>query len=90
MAIEEIATQPFTAADLHRLPAGGGRYAIIRGELRKMPPAGGEHGSVAMHLAASLYQVVSARNLGRVYAAETGFLLATKKSPSGSSTAPRW
>ena len=30
-----------------------------------------------MHLAASLYQAVTAHHLGRVYAAETGFLLTT-------------
>ena len=30
-----------------------------------------------MHLAASLYQAVAAQTLGRVYAAATGFLLAT-------------
>jgi Uma2 family endonuclease len=77
MATADTATQLVTAEDLHRLPPRGGRYSLIKGELRTMPPAGGEHGSVAMHLAASLYQVVSAHNLGRVYAAETGFLLAT-------------
>ena len=77
MATEDTATQPVTAEDLYRLPRRGGRHSLIIGELRTMPPAGGEHGSVAMHLAASLYQAVSAHNLGRVYAAETGFLLAT-------------
>jgi Uma2 family endonuclease len=76
MASEDTATQAVTVADLQRLPRGG-RYRLIEGELRTSPPAGAEHGSVAMHLAASLYQAVSARNLGRVYAAETGFLLAT-------------
>jgi Uma2 family endonuclease len=77
MTTEDTATQTFTAEDLHRLPSRGSRYRLIKGELRTMPPAGGEHGSVAMHLAGSLYQTVSARGLGRVYAAETGFLLAT-------------
>jgi Uma2 family endonuclease len=76
MATEDTATQPVTAEDLERLPTGSGRYALINGELRTIPPAGGEHGSVTMHLAASLYQAVSAQHLGRVYAAETGFLLA--------------
>lgn len=76
MATEHTATQPVTAQDLYQLPPGG-RYALIQGDLRKMPPAGGERGSIAMHVGASLYQAVSARDLGRVYAAETGFLLAT-------------
>lgn len=77
MASEDTATQAITAAELQRLPSRGGRYSLIKGELRTMPPSGGEHGSVAMHLAASSYQAVAAQNLGRVYAAETGFLLAT-------------
>ena len=77
MSTEDTTTRPVTAEDLHRLPPHGGRYSLLKGELRTLPLAGGEHGSVAMHLAASLYQAVSAHNLGRVYAAETGFLLAT-------------
>jgi Uma2 family endonuclease len=77
MATEGSTTQPVTAEELQRLSPRGSRYRLIKGELRTMPPAGGEHGSVAMHLAASLYQAVSAGHLGRVYAAETGFLLAT-------------
>jgi len=76
MAIEQTATQPVTAQELHTLPRGN-RYALVKGELRKMPPAGGEHGGIAMHVGASLYQAVTAQHLGRVYATETGFLLAT-------------
>ena len=76
MAAEHTATQPVTAQELHQLPAGG-RYALVKGELRKMPPAGREHGSIAMHVGASLYQFVTTQGLGSVYAAETGFLLAT-------------
>jgi Uma2 family endonuclease len=76
MATEQTATQPVTAQELSTLPTGS-RYALVQGELRKMPPAGGEHGGIAMHVGASLYQSVTAQDLGRVYAAETGFLLAT-------------
>ena len=76
MATEQTATQPVTAQELYHLPTGS-RYTLVKGELRTMPPAGGEHGSIAMHLGASLYQAVTAQNLGRAYAAETGFLLAT-------------
>jgi Uma2 family endonuclease len=76
MATEQIATQPVTAQELAQMPAGS-RYALVKGELRTMPPAGGEHGGIAMHVGASVYQAVTTQNLGRVYAAETGFLLAT-------------
>jgi Uma2 family endonuclease len=76
MATEQTATQLVTALELQALPRGN-RYALVKGELRTMPPAGGEHGGIAMHVGASLYQAVTTQNLGRVYAAETGFLLAT-------------
>ncbi len=65
-----------TAADLLRLPAGGQRYELIRGELRQMAPAGPTHGRLAMRIAAHLFQHVETHNLGVVYAAETGFQLA--------------
>ena len=76
MATQQTATQPVSAQELSQLPPGS-RYALVKGDLRKTPPAGGEHGQLAMHVGASLYQVVTAQNLGRVYAAETGFLLAS-------------
>lgn len=41
-----------------------------------MPPPGGEHGSVTLKLGAALLMYVSARQLGWVLAAGTGFLLA--------------
>jgi Uma2 family endonuclease len=66
-----------TAEDLLQLPKDGFRYELIRGELRKMPPAGDEHGDVTMQFGWRLAQHVKAHDLGKVYAAETGFLLAT-------------
>ena len=62
-----------SADELLRLPDDGFRYELIRGELRKMSPAGEEHGFVALQIAMSLGQFVKERKLGRVYAAETGF-----------------
>jgi Uma2 family endonuclease len=66
-----------TAEDLARLPEDGSRYELVRGELRKMPPAGEEHGGVAMRIGWRLGQYVEENGLGKVYAAETGFLLET-------------
>jgi Uma2 family endonuclease len=40
-----------------------------------MPPAGGEHGWVTMNLSTPLDNHVRAGKLGRVFTAETGFLL---------------
>src|SRR4051812_16549369 len=75
MALE---TRIYTAADLLRMPDNGWRYELVRGELRKMTPAGGPHGRIAARLASRLDQYVEAHDLGFVYAAETGFLIATQ------------
>jgi len=69
--------QPTTAADLLRMPDDGFRYELVKGELRKMCPAGHEHGTVAMRFGWRLAQHVEPNNLGVVSAAETGFLLAS-------------
>jgi len=67
----------FTADDLLRMADDGFRYELLRGELRKMSPAGHQHGRIAGELLISLGQHVKTRRLGRVYAAETGFKLAS-------------
>jgi Uma2 family endonuclease len=54
----------------------GQRYELVEGVLRLMSPAGGRHGSVAHSLALILGTHVRGRQLGLVYAAETGFVLA--------------
>jgi Uma2 family endonuclease len=68
-------TQLVTAEELLRMPDDGFRYELVCGELRKMPPAGHVHGRLAATLTASLVRVVTANQLGAVYAAETGFIL---------------
>lgn len=74
MAIQETLV---TAEELLAMPDDGFRYELVRGELRKMPPAGSQHGYVAMNIGTSLNVHVKANGLGRVYAAETGFRLAS-------------
>lgn len=71
--VEHIAT----AADLERLPNDGFRYELVDGEVRKMTPASNEHGKIAMRVAWRLAQHVETHGLGSVYAAETGFRLAS-------------
>ena len=68
-------TQQMTAEQLARLPDAGNRYELVLGELRMMSPAGNRHGDTAMNLAGLLWNHVRANRLGKVYAAETGFLL---------------
>jgi Uma2 family endonuclease len=55
---------------------GQGRWELVRGQVKEMPPAGGEHGYRVMRLGARLLVHVEAQDLGAVLAAETGFLIA--------------
>jgi Uma2 family endonuclease len=66
-----------TAEDLLRMPDDGVRRELVGGELREMAPSGRTHGRVAMKFSWPLGQFVEENDLGEVYAAETGFLLAT-------------
>jgi Uma2 family endonuclease len=67
--------QARTAEQLLTMPHDGWRYELVDGELRRMSPAGQEHGRIAMNLGSRLAQFVRERSLGVVFAAETGFLL---------------
>ena len=64
ITIEQVMADP---------PAG--RWELVYGELVTMAPAGDEHGSVAGNFYYLLRQWVEKRGLGRVYAAETGYIL---------------
>src|SRR5437870_3923435 len=64
-----------TAEQLLAMPANGWRYELVKGELRRMSPAGGPHGRIAMNLSWRLARFVRERALGVVFAAETGFVL---------------
>ncbi|NBC10884.1 MAG: Uma2 family endonuclease [Planctomycetes bacterium] len=59
---------------VNHMPAGV-RWELVRGELLIMSPAGAQHGQIAVRIATLLDHYVRAENLGRVYAAETGFLI---------------
>lgn len=65
-----------SADDLWRLGSDA-RYELVKGELRPMPPpAGDEHGSTTMSLSQRIGVFVEDNDLGRCYAAETGFMVA--------------
>ncbi len=69
-------TQLVTAEELLDMPDDGFKYELVRGELRKMAPAGFIHGTVSGNIFGSLHNHVRVNGLGQVTAAETGFLLA--------------
>lgn len=71
-----VTTELMTAEELLRLPANGLRTELIKGELRTMPPAGMKHGKYAMLLSIPLGQHILEHQLGMVYAAETGYIVA--------------
>jgi Uma2 family endonuclease len=65
-----------TADELLALPKGKDRYELVKGELITMPPAGEEHGEIANNISFLLTAFIRANQLGKTYAAETGFVLA--------------
>lgn len=68
-----VDTRLMTADELLHMPEDGSRYELVQGELRKMSPAGEEHGHISMIIGARLGVHVADRKLGRVYGADTGF-----------------
>jgi len=66
------ATRLYTAREVEQLRE---RCELYRGELRMMTPAGADHGFVIANVAAALHRFVRGQQLGRVFGAETGFLL---------------
>jgi Uma2 family endonuclease len=65
-----------TADDLTKQPHDGTRYELVKGILRKMPPAGFEHGICAAEIGSRLNVHVRTHQLGYVCGAETGFKIA--------------
>jgi len=68
-------TELKTAVDLYNMPDHGGRNELVQGEIVPMSPASTMHGNIAMRLGAILWNYSEENDLGRVFAAETGFTL---------------
>jgi Uma2 family endonuclease len=62
-----------SAEELLQLNVPDKRTELIRGRLVVRDPAGARHGAVANRIAYRVTAYVEAHDLGRVYAAETGF-----------------
>lgn len=65
-----------TEADLLRMPDDGWKYELVDGEIRRLSPAGGRHGQIALELATRLKGYVDRAKLGFVFDSSTGFRLA--------------
>ena len=72
------AGRSMTAEELFDLPDDSWRYALVRGDLQRMTPAGFRHGAVTMNVAVPLGHYVKTHQLGVVCGAETGFVLARR------------
>ena len=59
------------------MPDDGHRYELVRGRLRKSSPLTHLQGRIAARIALSLFEHVSAHNLGEVFPASIGFQLAS-------------
>jgi Uma2 family endonuclease len=70
-----VVTQTMTAEELLRLPDDGYRYELVQGELRRMSPAGHEHGDIVTNIITHMNAFARSRGLGKVYS-ETGFVIA--------------
>ncbi len=73
----DVVRQQVGAEELLYMPDDGFRYELVQGELRRMNPAGNVHGRIVVRITWRLAQHVEENRLGTVYAAETGFKLAT-------------
>ena len=50
----DVIRQQVTAEELLHMSGDGFRYGLVRGELRRMTPAGSEHGRIAMSFGAAI------------------------------------
>src|SRR5260221_4292405 len=65
-----------TAEDFAALPRDGLRLELVRGELVAMAPSFADHGDIVGALHAELGYYIRSHHLGKIYGAETGFLIA--------------
>lgn len=73
----DVQERVYTANDLLHMPDKEKRYELIHGELITMSPTGEPHGALSLALGALIWNHVRTNRLGRVYGAETGFVIST-------------
>ena len=68
-------TTPFSAEQLIQMRDDGFRYELVDGELKRMTSGGWEHGAIGGYLHGLMAHHVRTHLLGRIFFAETGFIL---------------
>jgi Uma2 family endonuclease len=71
-----VATRLMTVEEFEALNGDSGRYELIRGELREVPPMGMRHGEIGSIFHIRIGVFAQERRLGRVYTSDTCFILA--------------
>ena len=64
-----------TIEEFERLPDEAARLELVRGQVVRELPAGFEHGGIGVQVASCPHAFVRRHGLGKVVAAETGFVL---------------
>jgi Uma2 family endonuclease len=72
-----VATGLITADELLLMPDCQKHCELVKGELRKMSPTGGEHGIAVAKLTIAIGRYVEENDLGEIFGAETGFKLSS-------------
>ncbi|QIN78732.1 Uma2 family endonuclease [Rubrobacter marinus] len=72
-----VAQRPVTAEELLTMPEDGVRRELVEGEVREMTPAGNVHGRIILNITTPLDRYVRDNGLGLMFAAETGFKIAS-------------
>ncbi len=73
---------PLVSAEEFERRYSGKRFELVRGELREIMPAGGRHGEISANIGVAIAHHVRQLGLGKVFAAETGFVLNTPEGES--------
>ena len=76
MAVEKTL---LTADDMARMPDGGKRYELVRGELRDLPAGGWEQGIVSSRLDRRVGLFVEANDLGTCSPSNANFVHAATR-----------
>jgi Uma2 family endonuclease len=66
-------TKLWTIEEVERLPDDEFRYALLRGELHRMPPPKFRHGRVVTAISSHLYHFIRERDLGEI-SSQSGYI----------------